>query len=241
MAQDPPAQGGGDPAYKMASLAAATGVLFAIVGRADADDVGAHLDISIQEAVVMATLQTSNANIYVLDGRIPARRDVSPVYECGDGGWVGLNPRPDRFGRLLEWFREEGIETALRESDWELARGVGYGSQLGIRELIAEVAAAHPRDEMVRRAQAFGQLCLPVLRLEEMQAQEHFRVNEQFLEVDHDQFGRSLGFVRSPVDAMDGEVMIRRAPLLGEHNAEVYAGLGLSGREISDLDAVGAI
>ncbi len=237
---DPPAQGGGDPAYKMASLAAATGVLFALVGR-DADGVGAQLDISIQEAVVMSTLQTSNPNIYALDGRIPARRGLGMVYECADGGWVGLNPRPDRFGRLLDWFRDEEIETDLSESDWDLARGVGYGSELGIRDLIAEVAAAHPRDEVVRRAHTFGQLCLPVLRIEEMGEQEHFQVNHQFLEVEHDLLDRSLGFVRSPVDAMDGEIAIRRAPLLGEHNTEIYAELGLAERELSELHAEGVI
>ena len=82
---------------------------------------------------------------------------------------------------------------------------------------------------------------VPGVRLGGMQEEEHLRVNGQCLEGDHEVCGRSLGFVRSPVDAMDGEIAINRAPLLGEHNAEVYTGLGLSEREISDLHAAGVI
>ena len=237
---DPPSQGGGDPSYKMASLAAATGAVFALFGR-EADGVGVHLDISIQEATLMATLQTSNANIYHLDGRVPTRPGLGAVYQCADGGWVGLNPRPDRFARLLDWFDAEGVESDLNVGDWELARGVGYGSQLGLQELIARVAAAHPRDDVVRSAQAFDQLCLPILPLDQMEDQEHFQVNEQFLEVRHEPLDRLLGFVRSPVDAMATEIPFRRAPLLGEHTAEVLMGLGLEERALSELTAARVI
>ena len=70
----PPVQGAADPAYKVASLAAAAGAMIALTGReASADRTGAHLDISIQECARSTILDVSNPNIYTWDGEIPGR------------------------------------------------------------------------------------------------------------------------------------------------------------------------
>ena len=61
--KDPPTQAAGDQSYKMASLAATSGVLIALIVRQwNQKNTGTYIDISIQESTSMAALQTSNAN-----------------------------------------------------------------------------------------------------------------------------------------------------------------------------------
>ena len=55
----------------MASLAATSGVLIALIGRqSNQKNTGTYIDISIQESTSMAALQTSNANHFTRDGNI---------------------------------------------------------------------------------------------------------------------------------------------------------------------------
>ena len=70
---------------------------------------------------------------------------------------------------------------------------------------------------------------------------EHFVENEQFVDVPDDVIGQTLQFPRSPVDAMADDIDLRRAPKLGEHNAEVYGELGLSKDRLVELTAQGVI
>src|SRR6185295_10865376 len=58
----PPVQAGGDQAYKMAGLLAATGALIALTALELGRGGGAQIDISLQTAVMATTIQTSNPN-----------------------------------------------------------------------------------------------------------------------------------------------------------------------------------
>ena len=119
----PPVQGAANPAFTMASLVAATGVMVALATR-DRDPVraGAHLDISLQEATVMTVVQTANASWWTWNGHVPGRPGLSAALRCKDGGWIGFVPRPDRFDAFLEWVESEGIESGLSPDDWPRAR-----------------------------------------------------------------------------------------------------------------------
>jgi crotonobetainyl-CoA:carnitine CoA-transferase CaiB-like acyl-CoA transferase len=237
--EHPPTHGAADPAYKMASLVAATGVMLALAGRdADPQGRGCHLDISMQEAVSMAVLQTANPNILAWNGRVPGRPGMSGAYRCADGKWAFINPRPDRFAQFISMLDAAGIEHHLGPDDWQLARAApGDVSVNPVPALVEQLAAVLTREEFLEQAWAGDQLAMPIMNFADMAEAEHFAVNEQFREVDHDALGGALSFVRSPVDAMSGEVPIRRAPTLGEHTAEVLDSLdGLaapSGRSVA--------
>ena len=230
--KDPPVQGAANPSFAMASLVAATGVMVALRGRdRDSASGGAHLDVSLQEATSMAVLQTSNPNHLAWHDQVPGRPGMSGALECADGEWVAFNPRPDRFPAFLQWLDDAGIETDLTVDDWEKAR-IGAPQQGNpMRELILELGRHHEREDFLAHAFRTDQLCLPVTDFPYMASHEHFVANRQFLEVSHELLGRQLGFVRSPVDALASEIPLRRAPALGEHNAEIFAALGLSEAE----------
>jgi crotonobetainyl-CoA:carnitine CoA-transferase CaiB-like acyl-CoA transferase len=112
---DPPMHGNADPSFKMAGLQAATGALVALQGRA-ASGRGAHIDISVQEATVMAMVQQLNPNLYSRERQVPRRVGLyGPLFECLDGRWVGVRVRPDRFKRFLDWAEREGVATSLND------------------------------------------------------------------------------------------------------------------------------
>lgn len=239
--EDPPVHGGIDPAYKMASLAAAAGVMFALTGR-DLDPAGdgGHIDISLQEAVMMSTLQTANINIYTQEGRVPGRPGISGAYECADGKWFAMNVRVERFGALLDWAREAGVETDLTEADFPTASAGGVGGPNRLTEFVAQLAKATPRDEFVSRAQGLDMFCLPTTRLNELAGIDHYQFNEQFISIPQEGLGRSLSFVRSPADSF-GDVPLRPAPALGAHNSEVFGELGLDASALEDLRSRGVV
>ncbi|MEE8422502.1 MAG: CoA transferase [Dehalococcoidia bacterium] len=226
-AELPPTHGAADPAHKMASLVAATGVMLALAGRnADEHGRGCHLDISMQEAVSMAVLQTSNPNILAWNGRVPGRPGMSGAYRCADGKWAFINPRADRFPHFIAMLDEANIEHGLGPEDWQLARAApGDTRPNPIPALVEQLAASLTRDQFLEGAWNGDQLAMPIMDLADMAEAEHFAVNEQFSETDHDVLGEALSFVRSPVDAMAGDVAMRRAPTIGEHTAEVFAAL----------------
>ena len=225
---DPPTVAGGDQSYKMASLAAAAGVLIALVGRdSDTDKEGAHLDISVQESASMAALQTSNANLFIRDGNIPQRPGMTRgVFKCADEKWVTLNITADRLRAFLEWVQGSGIEIDM---DRELERG-GQGPML---DFSARLAACHTRQAFLDKALELDMMSLPVHDFEDLDQCEQLRDTDQFLEVWSDALGRELGFSRSAVDVFSEPMAIRRAPRLGEHTSEVYRELGLP---IGDLE-----
>jgi crotonobetainyl-CoA:carnitine CoA-transferase CaiB-like acyl-CoA transferase len=62
------------------------------------------------------------------------------------------------------------------------------------------------------------------------------------VEVEHDDLGRSFTYPGAPYLFHGSPWRIaRRAPHLGEHNAEVYASLGIDEAELAELRASGVV
>ena len=167
----------------------------------------------------MAVLQTANPSWWAWHGVVPGRPGLSIALQCRDGGWVSFVTRPDRFPKFMRWLDEVGIEHALTPDDWPHARiGAPYRGNPVVHAVRALLDTL-PRDEFIAGAFAADQIALPVTDFPTLEKHEHFLANRQFFEVAHEGLGRSLGFVRSPVDAI-GDVPVRVAPVLGEHEKE---------------------
>ena len=216
---DPPTLAGGDQSYKMASLAAVSGITVALYGRRnDPPGRGRHLDISVQEAASIAACQTANANLFTWRGEVPQRPGMTRgVFRCSDGGWVTLNVVEDSFPAFMDWLEESGIETDLAERLDE-AGVAGLILMPEVLELAGRLAERHTRREFLDRALAVDMLSLPVHDFPDMARSEQLRATEQFFEVWDEPLGRALGFSRSPVDVFGRPTVISRAPTLGEHN-----------------------
>ncbi len=215
-----PCQGGANPSYTMAGLAAASSILIALhqrdFGAEDRDGAGLHIDLSMQEATALAVMQTACPSQWTWYNRIPRRPGLSAALKCRDGKFVGLLVRPDRFDGFLKWADEVGIDHGMTLDDWHYARLDSPREGNPVAATTLKLAEALTRDEFVDGALDADIICLPVLDFPDLEMAEQYRVNDQFLTLDHDVLETSLGYVRSPVDAMTDGVEFRRAPVLGE-------------------------
>ena len=220
-AQGTPIQGGANPSYTMAGLAAASAISIALHQRDFADDdrqgQGLHIDLSLQEATALAVMQTASPGLWQWHGRIPRRPGLSAAMACKDGKYVSLLVRPDRFDGFLAWADEVGVDHTMTQEDWHFARLESPRQGNPVSETTLKLAQALTRDEFVEGALGADIICLPVLDFPDLEIHEQYRVNDQFLSLQHDVLNCELGYVRSPVDAMADGVDFVRAPTLGEH------------------------
>ncbi len=184
-AEDPPMHGNADPSYKMAGLQAVTGVLVALRGRA-ASGRGAHIDISVQEASLMAMVQQLNPNLYAREGRVPARTGLyGPLFQCRDGRWVAVRVRPDRFKRFLDWATREGVDTDLTESSLAQLQfgGRDINTVAEVTKTLRAVTSRLTIEQVLEIAWGLDLIALPVGRFDKMREEEHFIATRQFLPV----------------------------------------------------------
>ena len=210
-----PVQGGSDVSAAMAGLIAASGISVALQGAG----AGVHLDVSLQEAVLMAAMQTASPSQWVWHNRIPRRPGLSQALRCADGGYVGHLVRPDRFDGFLNWAERVGIDHGMTSDDWHWAMLSAPRKDNPVSAATLALAGVLTRDEFVAGALAADIVCLPVLGFDDLERTEQYVVNQQFFEVENELLGQTIGFVRSPVDGMGEPIKIRRAPALGEHQA----------------------
>ncbi|GAA2593584.1 formyl-CoA transferase [Streptomyces axinellae] len=108
-------------------------------------------------------------------------------------------------------------------------------------QLIEEWSATLPKWEVLEALNAHNIPCGPILSTKEIVEDASLADNGMVVQVEHPQRG-TFTTVGSPVKLSDSPVEITSSPLLGEHNAEVYAGeLGLADEEIQLLKTDGVI
>ncbi|MFW5417618.1 formyl-CoA transferase [Nocardiopsis sp. CNT-189] len=107
--------------------------------------------------------------------------------------------------------------------------------------LIEEWSSKLPKWEVLARLNERNIPCGPILSTREIIQDETLRAGGIVTDVEHPQRG-SYTTVGLPIRLSDSPADVRRSPLLGEHNTEIYGGeLGLSDGEIADLAANGVI
>lgn len=221
---DPPNLPGGEQAYKMASLVAAASAVAALVGR-QSDGLGRRIDVSIQEAASMATLQTANANIYTWHSRVPRRiGNVSGIQQCRDGRWVSFVLRTgsqDTWSDFVAWLEDEGIDSPLAAPEWRDER-YRIQNRGPVTEAVSRLCAMHDRDYIFHEGQRRKQLVMPVNNIDDLLADPQLSDRQFFITVRRPESGRDL--VDSGLPYRFAGVPTRpsrRAPLLNEHAQEV--------------------
>jgi crotonobetainyl-CoA:carnitine CoA-transferase CaiB-like acyl-CoA transferase len=229
-----PLKVGGNPAYYMTAVHAFSGVMGAIL-HAEDTGIGQHMDISIVQGMAMNSMMSSLS--YELTGRIMQRMgDRTPVHKVKDG-YLGLMLRPDAWSQLCQLLDRPDLQTDPRFID-------GPARQEHMAELNKELAIAvstWDKTELYHRAQKVripaGYVCTAPDLLESPQ----YQYREFFQNIDHPHTGR-LTYPGIPWKMDTLPLVIGRAPLLGEHNGEIYGDeLGLTESEIESLTNEGTI
>jgi crotonobetainyl-CoA:carnitine CoA-transferase CaiB-like acyl-CoA transferase len=217
-----PVQGGASPSYCMAGLATASAATIALhERRGEHVGAGVHIDLSLQEATLMAVMQTATPTHWTWHGRIPHRPGLSGALRCKDGRYVGFLVRPDRFEKFLHWCDQGAVDHQMTPDDWRWSRLDAPRKDNPVSEAILELSRTLTRDEFVAGALEADIVCMPVFDFDDVDGHDQFTQNDQFIRVEQPSLKRGLGFVRSPVEGISGGIEIRCAPTLGEHDDEI--------------------
>lgn len=172
---DPPNYPAARLAYKETGLAACHAAL-ALIGERNAMGRNpGRITISMQEAVALTTLQTSNANIWHWHRRVPTRHTpMSPftTQKSADGRWLSFTIHPPNWPKYQDWIhRELGIDEILRP-EWSdpvfrvqnVQKQAAWTSQL---------CAKLSREQLIAEGQRRGLLVLPVNSVPDIASEPH--------------------------------------------------------------------
>ncbi len=220
--EGPPLQAPEAIADTIPGFAALIGILAALNHRHGTGR-GQRIDVAQMDSMIGVMQSFSFWNI--------ANTTFRRVILSGEVGFYGIQRARDGYvmlgiprGRITDWLRDRlGVEELTIEvlRDW-----VGENTVEDVDEIMAET----------------GIPVAPVLDLDKVMANEQALAREMFVKVDHPVLGETTepGF---PIKFSETEGDVSApAPLLGQHNVEVYSSLlGLSEYEIEALRKEGVI
>ncbi|MCB1695585.1 MAG: CoA transferase [Pseudomonadales bacterium] len=226
------------------AVSAAAWGLAAVYGRSVAGG-GQQLDVSCAEAIAAAFVGGQNIGGYAQDGRFDKRTGVgmpqgapATIMRCRDGHvWM----------LALEVGQWRGLKAVMGNPEWadmELFDDMLARAQNAdiIYPLIEEWTMQHNKMEIMEKCQAAGCPITAVFTIAEAAEQPHLAARDYFVDMEHPELGKvkNLG-APFKLPASPGGPTIA-APLLGQHNAEVYRDiLGLSSAEIAQLTVDGTV
>jgi crotonobetainyl-CoA:carnitine CoA-transferase CaiB-like acyl-CoA transferase len=242
----PPVRGGGNQGFHTGCHFAVMSALTALLHRM-ASGGGQFIDVSLHAASNVSTEAATFSWLVACEtvqrqtGRhAMARPTAGTQVRCRDGRWVntGVPPRnPAEFARLLEWLRSRELHDQLPETVFlemgaaleapvDLALiGVDdettaiYAAGRAAFVLLAESLDAY---DFFLGAQTRGLAVGVVYAPEEAFEDAHFKARGFQVEVRHDDLGQVFRYPGAPyrLSATPWRIS-RRAPRLGEHNAEI--------------------
>ena len=218
----PPLQAPEAIADTVPGFSALIGILAALVSRTETGR-GQKVDVAQMDAMIGTMQSFSFWNIANMSFRTAGRTGrvgVSGLRETSDGYVMFALPP----GRITDWFME----------------------LLGIEELTQEIVdkwvKERTTDDVVETLEKTGVPVAAVMDLDEVQACPQAKAREMFVKVNHPTMGEIIepGF---PIKFSETKGDISApAPLLGEHNVEVYKRLlGYSEEKIEELRKKGVI
>ncbi|MEJ7750218.1 MAG: CoA transferase [Thermoleophilaceae bacterium] len=236
-ADGPPVQAAGQIAdLGGGALMAAFGIMAALRER-DSSGQGQMVDISMADGALSWLAMV--AARHFADGTRPRRGGLELAgayvcyrpYPCKDG-WVSLGALEPKFWQA--WCAGVGREDLVdRQFD---------GPDSETRAEVEGVFVQRTRDEWQRFASEHDCCLEPVLELDEALDSELVRAREMVVELDQPGAERAVRVLGSPVKMGRTPADPRRAgPGLGEHTAEVLAGLGYTADEAAALEEAGAV
>lgn len=236
----------GNQAFLMASMFSAVASLVAVMEAEKPGGRGEHIDVSIQECVAMALENT--VPFYDLEGKVRKRTGLTQRYTgaglfpCIDGYvyvFVGGLAAIRFWDGFVEWLSQAGAPGAdrLRGARWqERAFRETEEARRIFAEVFAPFAAERRQMELYLEAQARRIPMSPVSTAATVAANPQLLTRGFFVEVAHPATGGCLRMPGAPYLLSRTPWRIQRpAPRLGEHNAEIFAEVGVSAAELAAL------
>lgn len=236
--REPLAGGGDQPAYQ-SGIHGYSGVLAALLQR-ETTGAGQHIDVAAMEC--MASLHQFTLNRYAYSKMIQKRAGnrymfSHPItlYPCRDG-YVSISPSTeDQAERMLimmdmlDLLEDERFKT-------------GYHRLVYADEFDARVKPwflEREKADIVELCQEFRIPAAVVNNLKDLLDDPQYQARGFFTVLDHPVAG-ALPYAAAPFKMTETPAMPERAPLLGEHNDEIYMGeLGMTSKELAAMKSRG--
>lgn len=147
--------------------------------------------------------------------------------------------------KLMKLMEKEGFAEPLKSFNWDGfdRRTADQQTQTCIEEAIAPFIANHTKKELLEAAVDKGIMLLPVYTPRELLEYSQLQERGFWENVEHPELGRTITYPGAFIKCSEASCNItRRAPLIGEHNEEIYAGeLGFSKGDLVMLKEAGII
>ena len=243
----PPIAPGGGNAWHMGCHYAAMAIMAALVHRTLSGR-GQYIDAAIHDACSLTT-EAQVAN-YIYRGEVLQRHtgrhhsaEPNPrtQFRASDGNYVcalvggRLNPR--YITQLADLLDTNGMAGDLRDPKYQDPAVITANTSHIVDGLVADFIASLPAEEVYHRAQERGFTWGAIRAPEQCLDDPHLQDRGFWKEVEHPELRRSFTYPGEAAIYSGSPWRIsRRAPLIGEHNAEIYCGeLGFSRGELTAL------
>jgi formyl-CoA transferase len=111
-----------------------------------------------------------------------------------------------------------------------------------ISQPIAEFFKTRTKKEALEAATSRNISICPLMGMQDLLDDPNLAARGFWLSMEHPELNATIPYPRQFARSSENEMATRcRAPLIGEHNAEVYGELGLSGEQLAALRAAGVI
>ncbi len=219
---------------------------------------GQLVDVSLQQSA--GWFQANAIPVYELSGGILRRagafragmsKDVGQrqVWPCKDGyvffNVIGGKQGAKVLSALTEWMNSEGMATEyLLNKEWDNFDmfSVARDEMAYIQEPIGEFFKTHTSKELMDGAVPRQVSIGPLSSMKDLLNDEGLNGRDFWKDIEHPELGVTLPYPRQFVHSSAEDYSTRfRAPLIGEHNEEVYSSIGLSSEEIITLKQAGVI
>lgn len=240
-----------------AGTEAASAVSIALYHRTRTGE-GQYIDVSLQQALVWTSMTSRPAwDLYriILKRAGPYRQFATgtrqqQTWECKDG-YVALVYFTGKAGiqsqtALVEWMKSEGMSNEFVENvDWEAFDMVTTSQEFydKVDSAVAAFFKTHTKKELYDGALERRIMLNPVYDARDLLESPQLKDRNFWIELEHPELGQKIHYPGPFVRASETPVKIKkRAPLIGEHNEEIYTGeLGFNRQELIALRESGTI
>ena len=237
-----------DQSYYLACAQAAAGTLLAVQCRY-ASGKGQRVDVSIYEVAVRANYREPfrwewekaktprNGNFFARGSA--AFRQLWPSKD-GYVTWLIMMENAKPVRGWVEWMKEEGTAGRWAEINWdEVTSFVQWNPEdiQAIQDSIASFIATHTTKELAANSMKHGLLLSPVNPVNFVAEDEQLIARNFWKKVEHPELKTAFNYPRfTYLSSEDNNEVRFRAPLIGEHNNEIYGKeLAFSEEDISSL------
>jgi crotonobetainyl-CoA:carnitine CoA-transferase CaiB-like acyl-CoA transferase len=234
-------------AHLHASGQAAAGAMMALY-HLNMTGEGQHVDVSIQESVVRVTYQITAAwdmmKIIQQRGETPLPHiNMRRVWSCKDGYIIWFffgGVRARRFNLpLVQWMESEDMaDDYLKEFNWD---SLDYSTVTQdvidrLQEPTSKFFMTHTKAELLEGALKRRIILYPMATSADIRESIQLAAREFWVEVEHPLLGTSITYPGPFAKASETPPMVScRAPLIGEHNQEVFEASGMIDKQRSFL------